>query len=167
MNKNQIREEFRKVLLEKVEKAFEIYLGDNAVSKNFASSKTVIHQIAEEQTDLAFDEFMQEADEVSENERNDQVREYVDEAFDHDFFVVKIEEKIDFDQIREDYREELLLFLMNTEPYSVVPREYWYTQARRVENIDELSKYASQDGLEVFVEKYAAEWEEVAKENQD
>lgn len=168
MNENQMKEEFRKVVLEKTEEAFQIYLDDSAIKDNLASYRDdIVHRIAGEQTDLAFDEFLQQVDEVSENEANDQIREYVNEEFDHDFFIVKIEEKINFDQIREEYTDDLLLLLMNTEPYSAVPREYWYTQARRIENIDELAKYNNLEGLEAFVEKYAPEWEEVAKENQD
>jgi len=169
MNENKIREDFRSVILEKVEEAFEIILDESSVPENLVPYEVITFQVADEQTDLSFADFMDKADDVSENEINDQVRGYVNEEFDSNFFVVKIEEKIDYDQIQEELREELILLLRNTEPYSGIPREYWYNQARRVQSTEELASYSKMDadGLEMFTEKYAPDWEEIAKENQD
>src|SRR5699024_442980 len=109
---------------------------------------------------------MQQKD-LSQEDMNDQVRDYVNENYDDDFLIVKVTEKVDYESLREELIEDLLLNLMNREPYNVVPREYWNNQARRVPNVKELSEYTKTDGLEPFVEKYAPEWEEIAKENED
>lgn len=167
MNENQIRELFRRNILEKVQEAFQVYLDENAVPKKLVSHQDTTFQITEEQVDLAFEDFMEQLDENPEAEVQDQLKEYVNEQYDIDFFIVKIEEKLDVEQMQEELREELLLLLSNTEPYSVVPREYWYRQALKVQNIEELAKYTAEENLEIFTDKYAPEWEEVEKENRD
>src|SRR5690625_7915826 len=98
MNENKIREDFRSVILEKVEGAFEIILDESSVPANLVPYEVITFQVADEQTDLSFADFMDKADDVSENEINDQVRGYVNEACDRNIFVVKVEEKIDNDQ---------------------------------------------------------------------
>lgn len=167
MNENQIRENFRAVIFDKTNDTFGIFLNESAMPQKLELQENVIYKVTEEQTDLAFDDFMQEVDQVSEDEINDLVRDYVNENYDTDFLMVKIEEKIDYDQIREELTDDLMLNLRNTEPYNVVPREYWYTQSRRVQNVEELAEYTKTDGLEPFTEKYAPDWEEIAKQNQD
>lgn len=173
MNETQVRENFgnvveflRSVVLEKVSAAYERFVEENEIPQKLSSNRDVINQVTDEQTDLGYDDFIQKED-VSQNEINDQVRDYVNDNYDSDFFMSKIAEKINYDQLQEELTEDLILNLMNTEPYNVVSREYWYSQARRVPNIKELAEYIKTDGLEPFTEKYAPDWEEIAKQNQD
>lgn len=168
MNEYQIIGKFRRVISEEVKTAYEIFVEENAIPQKLASkNQDIISQVTDEQTDLGFHDFIQKRDDISENEINEQIRDYVNDNYDNNFFMVKIEEKINQDQLREELTEELVLNLTNTEPYNVVPREYWYSQARRVSTIKELAEYTNTDGLEAFTEKYATDWEEIAKENQD
>lgn len=152
------------VILEKVTNAYEMFMEENSIPQKSADHKDVINQVTDEQTDLGYNDFIKSKD-LSQENINDQVREYVNANYDSEFFIVKVAEKIDYDEIRESLVEDLLLNLINTEPYNVVPREYWNNQARRVPNIKELAEYTKTDGLEPFVERYAPEWEEIAKEN--
>lgn len=152
------------VIYEKVSDAYERFREENSIPQKSTSNKDVINQVTDEQTDLGYNDFIQQK-ELSPDDINNQIRDYVNENYDSDFFIVKIAEKIDYDELREELIEDLLLSLINTEPYNVVPREYWNNQARRVPNIKELAEYSKTDGLEPFVEKYAPEWEEIAKEN--
>src|SRR5699024_11728661 len=93
-----------------------------------------VAQIADEQTELGYQDIMQQKD-LSEEDINDQVRDYVNENYDDDFLIVMVTEKVDYEALREDLIEDLLLNLMNTEHYNVIPREYWNNQARRVPEI--------------------------------
>src|SRR5699024_5160552 len=154
------------VIYDKVSEAYDRFVDENSIPQKSESNSRVVAQIADEQTELGYQDIMQQKD-LSEEDINDQVRDYVTETYDDDFLIVKLTEKVDYAALREDRIADLLLNLMNREPYNVVPREYWKNQARRVPDIKELSDYRKTDGLEPFVEKYAPEWEEIANENKD
>lgn len=154
------------VIYEKVSEAYDRFIDENAIHQKSESNRRVVHQVTDEQTELGYHDFMQRKN-LSQEDVNDQLRDYVNENYDDDFLMVKVTEKVNYEALREDLIDDLLLNLMNTEPYNVVPREYWNNQARKVPNIKELSDYTKTDGLEPFVEKYAPEWEEIANENKD
>ena len=164
MNENEIRMLLRQNILEKAERAFEMFLEENSISQNRVSDKNVVKRIAEEQENLSIGDFMQLADKTSGDEMEDQIKDYVDSTFDEDYLVTKIEEKIDTEDIFETMREELVFLLIKTEPYAAAPKNYWYIQSKRVHDIKELSDYVTTDGLERFIERYATDWEEVAEE---
>ena len=140
---------------------------ENSITQKRSFYQNVVPRVAEEQTDIGYNDFLVSREELQDADINDQIRDYINENYDADFFVVKISEEIDEDRIREELTEDLLLNLTTTEPYRVVPREYWNDKARRVPDIQELSQYTETDGLEPFVEKYAPDWEEIADENQE
>src|SRR5699024_717379 len=164
MNENEIRMFLRQNILEKAERAFEMFLEEKSISKNMVSDKNVAERIAEEQEDLSIGDFMQEANKTSGDEMEDQIKDYVDSTFDEDYLITKIEEKVDTDDIFETMREELVFLLIETEPYASAPKNYWYVQSKRVKGIKELSDYLTTDGLERFIERYATDWKEVADE---
>jgi len=158
---------FFNVIMDMVSHAYDTFLEEKSITQKRSSYEDVVNRVAEEHTDIGYNDFVVTRKELEDADINDQIKEYIDENYDTDFFVVKISEEIDEDQIREELTEDLLLTLMNTEPYNVVPREYWNDRARRVSDIQELSQYTETDGLEPFVETYAPDWEEIADEYQD
>lgn len=164
MNNNQIKGELATEISERVAEAYEMFLEENSISHNMIQNQSVVDPITDEQTDLCFDEFMEEAEEVSEDEIQDKIRNYVTNTFNYDFLIMKVEQELDIEQILEDLREELVLFLINTEPYGHAPREYWYNQSQKVQEIKELADYADTDGVHLFVETYAPDWEEEVEE---
>jgi len=166
MNENEILGDLSTEISERVNAAYEMFLEENSISHNMIENQGVVDPITDEQADLCFDEFMEESKGTSEDEMRDKIQEYVKETFDYEFLVMKVEEEIDTEKILEDLREELVLFLINTEPYGSAPREYWYNQSRQVHEIKELADYADTDGVHLFVDKYAPDWAEEVEEEE-
>src|SRR5699024_10643206 len=131
---------FHDVIYEKVSEAYDRFIDANSIPQKSESNRKVVNQVTDEQTELGYQDFMQQKD-ISQEDINDQVRDYVNENYDDDFLIVKVTEKVDYEALREELIEDLLLNLMNREPYNVVPREYWNNQARRVPSVKELSEY--------------------------
>lgn len=132
-----------------------------------APNADVINKIAMEQAEMAAEEFLDNYDDAKEDNLPDLVDEYVEENYDADFLYNAVERKLDMDKIRKDLVDDVLLFLANTEPYQDVPRTFWSSYLTKVDNVKELVKYDSEDGIHDFVEKYAPDWQEVANENKD
>ncbi|WP_132981525.1 hypothetical protein [Pediococcus pentosaceus] len=73
---------------------------------------------------------------------------------------MKFEQQVDEEQIELDLKDDLVLFLINTEPYGNAPRAYWSDKVNRVSSIKELGEFATEDGLESFVMQYEEELDE-------
>lgn len=165
MNENQALAEFRKAIEEKFRFGYENYLEEQGIPEKLVSID-ILDKVVQEQVDLGFDEFWEyEKAGINENNFSDKVTEYIDENYDSDYIYMQFESKIDEDKIALDLKDELVLRLINTEPYGNVSRSYWLTQANRVKSLKKLSAYASVDDLDDFVMTYASDWEEIASEN--
>lgn len=165
MNENQALSEFRKVIEEKFRFGYESYLEEKGIPEKLVSVG-ILEKIVNEQVDLGFNEFWDfEKANIDENNLSDKVLEYIDENYDSDYIYMQFESQIDEEQIGLDLKDELVLRLINTEPYGNTPRSYWLAQANRVETLKKLSAYANGDDLDDFIMTYASDWEEVANEN--
>lgn len=152
--KQEVRNFFERALRIKIEEALENFLEVNQASRKFVS--TDVEQLTAEETELGLDDLLAELADSTQSLEED-VRDYVDENYDFDYFVVKFDRLLDLEKIRTDLQEELVLRLSNTEPYGYVSSRYWYSRVRQVDSINLLSRFVDSD-LEVFVTDYAENW---------
>src|SRR5699024_396524 len=153
-------------LLDKAFEAYDAFIEENELYEERSNQQNVVYEVTEEQSDYAYNDFIQTENRDKED-INNKIKEYISVNCDDYFFMVKITEKIDYDKLREDLIEELLLYLTTNEPYNAMPRQYWNGQARRVPHVQELAKYAKTSGVDIFVERYAPEWKAIAEQNLD
>ncbi|MEY8307327.1 hypothetical protein AAK913_11970, partial [Enterococcus faecium] len=128
-----------------------------------SSFNNVINKVTDEQVELGISEITEwlREERIAKNELEEKVEEYVDENYDNDFLYQLMEREVDDDKLTKDLEDELVLLLINTEPYGYAPREYWEAKVKEVSSVQELGNYAgSQDGSHRFVEDYASNWEE-------
>src|SRR5699024_4104162 len=151
MSENEIRMLLRRNILEKAERAFEMFLEENSISQNRVSDKNVVERIAEEQENLCIGDFMQVADKTSGDEMEDQIKKEVKKKVSYkikkkknnyeelvnneNYFNRKIEENIDKNDIFETMKKVLVLLLIKTEPEADAPKHYWYNQSNRVHDL--------------------------------
>lgn len=167
MNKTQVEAYFRKEIEKLVQDGYDRYLEEENIPSRLLPQSTV-ERIVYEQMDLGFSEFWEEeVDNLDGDNYTDKVSDYVNENYDADFITNKIEDKVDVETIKAGLLDELALRIINTEPYGYAPRSYWIGKARLVDSLKELGTYADGEDLTEFVEKYAPDWEEIAKENQE
>lgn len=152
-------------ILNMAAEAYDAFIEENELQQQRSEQKDVVYEVADEQTENAYNDFLQ-TEKQDPEDINNQIKEYISENYDDEFFMVKISEKVDFDELREDLIDDLLLYLTTTEPYNSLPREYWNNQARRVPYIKELAEYTREGGADYFVEKYAPEWKVIVEQNQ-
>lgn len=167
--KNLIVEAFFKKISQKVTEAFDSYMDDfpNFIKSSF---NNVINKVTEEQVELGISEITEwlREERIAKNELEEKVEEYVDENYDNDFLYQLMEREVDDDKLTKDLEDELVLMLINTEPYGYAPREYWEAKVKEVSSVQELGNYAgSQDGSHRFVEDYASNWEEEIPEKEE
>ena len=168
-----IRAKAKEIFIEKitlkVTDIFEDYL-DDFPSFVYSRFKGTIEEVTDEQVDLGFDELLEwlKEENISEDDVLEKVEEYVDENYDRDFLYQLVEREVDDDELTKDLEDELVLMLINTEPYGYAPREYWEAKVKEVSSVQELGNYAgSQDGSHRFVEDYASNWEEEIPEKEE
>jgi len=168
MDKNRVINALRGELLIKAQRSFEIYKQDNKLNQKYLGGQNNIPElVTEEQVDLGKDEFFEYAEDLNENNFVDKVREYVAEQYDDDFMYGCIERKVNSDTIKELLADELVMKLINQEPYGYAPRRYWVDKVNQVHSLKELATYVETEECYEFVEKYASDWEDVMKENRE
>ncbi|MBO6438751.1 hypothetical protein EY653_05545 [Enterococcus faecalis] len=96
----------------------------------------------------------------------EEVSHFVNAVYDTDFWKKKFEQKLDLEEIRYDLEDELVLFLINTEPYGYAPRTYWDSRVKNVDSLRALGKFVNDD-LEGFIGTYASNWLLDSKEFSD
>lgn len=124
---------------------------------------SVPEKLARNLQDDALEEFMEEYPDSTEETVADDVREYLNSNYDHDFMMTRLEREHDEAAYFEKQKEELILILSNMGEYAGVPRSYWNSCASRMGvHLGEMQKYLSVDGAKQFVETYASDWKEAA-----
>ncbi|EPM6858967.1 hypothetical protein ACTPGW_002593 [Enterococcus faecalis] len=165
MNEGQLKNIFSEAMRERVNEVFESFIEEKKIPSNFVNSY-VVERITDEQTELGFNDFLSEKNQDSDYELEDGIRDYLIENYDDSYLILQFEGYIDEDKLTEDLQEELVLNLINTEPYGYADRTFWYGKARSVSSLEELAGYVKSNDLLSFVEKYAEDWEEIAQQNQ-
>lgn len=127
----------------------------------------IIDAIADEQTDLGTDEFLDDYPKLgSIDEINTAVDEYVAENYDDYFIVNRIESEYDFESAENVARDELIGLLRNTSPYNQVDMSFWQEQIGNIASrltLYDLATYAD-DGADRFVEVEVPDWQEMSAE---
>lgn len=167
MDKNEVTSSFREGIEERFQQGYDSYLEEKGIPDKFVPNNAVSN-VVDEQVNLGFDDFWDEVKaDISEDDYQDQISDYIKENYDDDFVTMQFEKEIDEDQIETDLKDDLILFLINTEPYGNLSRGYWTDHVNQVDSIKELGEYDNEDGLQEFVMKYAPDWQEEAEENQE
>lgn len=157
---------FHKELFERVSEAYEDFREQNNISQAIYAQVNITNGITDEQTDMAMDEFLDEYTDIqTQDEVSEAVRNYISENYDPDFLLAQVENKYDMDTVHETASDELILLLHNTEPYGDATDGYWEDKVRTSQiQTFELAKFATEDGVQSFVEEYAPDWENEALE---
>lgn len=166
MNDVQIEARFSKALEARIEEGFEIYLEENSIPRKMVGNE-VVSRIYLEQRDLTFPDFLMENESITEENIEDKVGVYIDQNFDDSYLINQFEQVVDEDELRSNLSEELVLSLINTEPYGAISRTEWTEKVRKVSNLKELAIYVETNDLNLFVEKYSPDFESKINEGSD
>lgn len=163
--KNEVQNLMRSELYHKAEIAFEEYVDQTGISRMFLN-QTAPSLVVNDTLDDAVDDFMERVDPVQDTLR-EQIRDYLEEEYPMGYMYSEIDRHQDKEEIRSEMTDELLLLLDNTQPYGAANtdalRPYWRRGAANIPSLSEFAKYLSEDGINLFVEKYCPDWEEVTQ----
>lgn len=154
---------FRDSIKGLAERYYEDYVNELGIEEKLITPRDIPLRVVDEIMDVGgFDEFLKYTPDTTEDTLSQDILEFVNENYDSDYFVVKIERLLDEDVIRQNLSEELLKFLENAEGIADVSRSYWIDRISKVNQLKDLAKYATEDGVYEFVEQYAADYQEAA-----
>lgn len=167
VNVELAREEMYNLLEEKLESAYQDYMAQNKMPAYISDASKyhdVVRKVAQKQTDLGVDEFLDEYVGMPDEDMKDSLIEYVQENYDHDFLYFNIEQELNYEAMKIDLVDDLVLGLENTEPYGNAPTEYWKEKANSVQSVSELASYGWEQNYAPFIETYAPDWQEVVED---
>ncbi|WDA67458.1 hypothetical protein [Lactococcus lactis] len=162
MQQYQLKTAFREGLSELFSEHFEVFLEEKGIPERYLPNDT-LSRIVERQYDSGVDEFLNETKQiVDEDNYRVIVQDFLFENYDPDFMTLKFEESpsIDLEDVIEKLQQEVVLHLVNTEPYGNVSRDFWQSKVRQLQEIKTLARYAEGEDLFEFVETNAPEWQE-------
>lgn len=150
----------------------EIYYSEYMYNHNFtneiiASNESIVDQIADQQTDLAIDEFMSTTGNLTEDNLRGKVTGYIQESFDEETFRQLIDWKMNSKviEINEEMGDRLVERLDEDVLLGLVPTEYWQQIISKIPDQEVFNRVLLSGDLEGFADTYAPEWKEIAKEN--
>ncbi len=163
--KNEVQNLMRSELYQKTDKAFEEYVDQTGISPRFLNQDAPT-LVANDTLSDAVDDFMERVEPVQDTLR-EQIQDYLDEEYPMGYLYSEIDRYQNDEEIRSEMTDELLLYLDNTRPYGAADtdalRPYWVRGATNIPSLSEFAKYLSEDGINLFVEKYCPNWEEVTQ----
>ena len=161
----------RTLLIEKLEmaleRAYQDFMGQNKMPTFICDEgeyHDVVRKIAYKQAGLSVEELIAEYPDLSEENINNRVTEYVLENFDQDFLMSSIDQELNKDSIRNRLVNNIVLILYNMEPYGKAPAGYWLEQVKKIQTIEELGGYIEEANYDELVEEYAEDWQDVLSE---
>ncbi|MDR0289055.1 MAG: hypothetical protein LBH78_03325 [Rickettsiales bacterium] len=161
MEQTQLENAFKEKLLEVFSAKYEEFLEEKGVSKNYVPYN-VFDKVIQAQYE-GVDDFINENKTIAdENNYNDIIQEFVSENYDSEFILMKFEESFNSEEegVAEKLKGDMIIQLINKEPYSRASRSFWEAKVRNLTNFKDIAKYSEGDDLGEFVEIYAPEWKE-------
>jgi conjugal transfer/entry exclusion protein len=160
--------EVEKSLSRVAQNVYEGFEQDNLLDKYpMYKQEGPVSLFVEEQTEPCSEEITEEyQDAVPKLDKNTApslVQQYIAENYDTSFVYDQLSRKYDYDKAFEEARDQLQNMLQNTEPYHSYNLSYFMSKANSINNLTELFRYATTDGVNEFVEKYAPEYETEAQ----
>lgn len=74
-----------------------------------------------------------------------------------------LEQNIDLTQVLETMKEEILVLLLNTEPYKNIDKQIWTNALNEITTLEQAKKYNNVDRLQEFADLFVEDWEKQAK----
>lgn len=151
-------------LYKKIEPIFSEYMEENNMPYYVYNSSVYLSErdkIADEQTNLAMDDFFEQYPDLAENNMSKSVIEFVQENYSNDFLKLAIDQKINTEKLTEHLIEIIEDEISHISPYNSLSREFWIEKARNVPSNSELAGYIKNQNYEVFIESYAPDWQEI------
>lgn len=170
----ELKESAKQLIRNNLIALLEVYYTEFVYNRNYtneiiAENESIIEKIADQQTDLAIDEFMSTTGNLTEDNLKDKSLEYVQESFDEETLKQLIEwgMKDKVLEINQNLGEQLVDLLKEHPVLGLVDVNFWATIINQVPDTDVFGQYVSSLDLEAFADKYAPEWREIAMEQRD
>ncbi|MBD5430517.1 hypothetical protein [Lactobacillus sp.] len=137
----------------KANRAQEEYLQQNGLSKEYINP-TVPSQIVDALSGVATEEFLKYYPDTDEDTLDNNVQEYINQNYNDNFMLSQVEYRQNEDEIKEKMIDKLVMLVANSDKYNGVDRGAVFQQARSISTLRELHSYLTEDGIELFMEKY-------------